>query len=741
MNLEVNFDIKVKKNINRNYKYPLYICDIRQFFFYFEDLMFISLQFSQIYSFLILTCPHLSFVTKLTRFFYTLIHNNLMFCNIRKQRVRILTISRVTKITTFTYLVITSLLALTLTWSIIQFRQTMADTDQYNRLLTLASVTLKDKIESYLNFGEATQLQAAINLINTDIKEQLDQLPTGIQTDLSPLLEDLSLKLDGDIRAAGKLSGDAYVLIRNNQRQISQAIDTYSDFISQNQTQINTQDEIILLKKDAELKKHLIVLSDTTEQYLNSNNQKNKTLLMTETELFQASIRNMEQLPNSITQKTQKSNSDDLSALMGWEEENEETENPLTDIQSELGSWVNRYMKDVNNSLSSIDHMQSVQTDLRQQVYELQQKLAIGTQAISTQSEHTQDRIIFAFALFILLMIIISALTHLFLSRIVVKSAKNLLSAVVSLVERQSSDPIHVGKQKNELSETANYFNQYLAYVETQKQKRDKELAKISDSLNKVLNAFDDINALNLESTNELNKTSSITEQVNILANKAEVRAQEVEGYANDTSLAMNSSVEQAHSLTQANQIAMQTLSLSRQSLNGLEDSVNDASSIVSSIRDISEQTNLLALNAAIEAARAGEHGRGFAVVATEVRTLSSKTQDSLGEITSILSRLTSSTQNLSHSLDKIEAASDTQINLTAQLGDSAQEVSQKSKQSTELARKATRYAGEQKAEMQSLNHAMLQVKQKASESEQFLEKVSATIRKRVNEISVSLGI
>jgi len=653
-----------------------------------------------------------------------------------------LTISRVTKITTFTYLLITSLLALTLTWSILQFRQTMATTDQYNQLLTLASVSLKDKIESYLSFGEATKLQESINLINTDIKQQLTELPSQIQTDISPLLESISLKLDGDIRAAGKLSGDTFALIRNNQRQMSQAIDTYSDFINQPHTNLSLSDKVMLLEMDAKLKKHFISLSDNTEQFLQANTVKNRAALASEADTFYKTVSAMSALPNNFSSQEEVEETDDLSALMGWaEEEQEESESPITEMQSELSSWVNRYMKDVNNSLSGITHMQNAQADLRAQVSELQAKLELGTQAISTQSEQTQEKIIFAFALFILLMVIVSALTHLFLSRIVVKSAKNLLSAVTSLVETQSSEPINVGKQKNELSETAHYFNQYLAYVETQKQKRDKELAKISDSLNKVLNAFDDINKLNQESNHELSKTTSITEQVNILANKAEVRAQEVEGYASETSLAMQSSVEQAQSLKQANQIAMQTLTQSRQSLNGLEDSVNDASSIVSSIRDISEQTNLLALNAAIEAARAGEHGRGFAVVATEVRTLSSKTQDSLGEITSILSRLTSSTQNLSQSLDKIESASDTQISLTAQLGDSAFEVSEKSKQSTELAQKATRYAAEQKTEMQSLNHAMSQVKDKAHESEQFLGKVSATITKRVNEISVSLGI
>lgn len=68
-------------------------------------------------------------------------------------------------------------------------------------------------------------------------------------------------------------------------------------------------------------------------------------------------------------------------------------------------------------------------------------------------------------------------------------------------------------------------------------------------------------------------------------------------------------------------------------------------------IEDIADQTNILALNASIEAARAGQHGKGFAVVAMEVKKLADEIKELVAAVSSNISDVEHSTEELSTGL------------------------------------------------------------------------------------------
>ena len=90
--------------------------------------------------------------------------------------------------------------------------------------------------------------------------------------------------------------------------------------------------------------------------------------------------------------------------------------------------------------------------------------------------------------------------------------------------------------------------------------------------------------------------------------------------------------------------------------INSLLKEIQNVTTVVSFIRDVSEQTNLLALNASIEAARAGEHGKGFAVVANEVRKLSEQTNTSVQKITSTIEKIQDEAKEVDRNSDRMSS-------------------------------------------------------------------------------------
>ena len=82
--------------------------------------------------------------------------------------------------------------------------------------------------------------------------------------------------------------------------------------------------------------------------------------------------------------------------------------------------------------------------------------------------------------------------------------------------------------------------------------------------------------------------------------------------------------------------------------LNSINDFIQELNVNNEEVVSIAEQTNLLALNASIEAARAGEAGRGFAVVASEINVLASDSGETAN-------RSTETQQHILRAIDDIK--------------------------------------------------------------------------------------
>jgi methyl-accepting chemotaxis protein len=266
---------------------------------------------------------------------------------------------------------------------------------------------------------------------------------------------------------------------------------------------------------------------------------------------------------------------------------------------------------------------------------------------------------------------------------------------------------------------------------------------KVSDSQSMLFSLRTMVGKLNGVVSEVRNTTDSISTAAkeiaagnNDLSHRTEQQASNLEETASSMEELTSTVKQNAENARQGNQLAVSASNIAVKGGQAVNDVVQTMVSIstsskkigdiISVIEGIAFQTNILALNAAVEAARAGEQGRGFAVVAGEVRNLAQRSASAAKEIKILID----------DSVGKVEVGSK-QVD---QAGATMNEIVQAVKRVTDIMSEISAASDEQRAGIEEVNHAIIQVDDMTQQNAALVEQAAAAAESMQGQAGTLMG-
>ena len=174
-----------------------------------------------------------------------------------------------------------------------------------------------------------------------------------------------------------------------------------------------------------------------------------------------------------------------------------------------------------------------------------------------------------------------------------------------------------------------------------------------------------------------------------------------------------------------------------------LGESSQEIGEIVDLISDITEQTNVLALNAAIQAASAGEAGRGFSVVAEEVQRLAERSADATKQIGLLVKAIQNDTHDAVAAMETTTQGVVEGARLADTAGQSLREIEQTTNELAALVSSisvSTQMQTEMARELADVTKAILQITEQTSDGTQRTNTSVSQVEKLATELSNSVS-
>ena len=294
------------------------------------------------------------------------------------------------------------------------------------------------------------------------------------------------------------------------------------------------------------------------------------------------------------------------------------------------------------------------------------------------------------------------------------------------------------------------------------------ELGAVSSALNEMMAKFKTSFLLISGATEQLIESAKAVDEISSLTREAVLEQKngtdsvaaainELDASANEVQQNTQSAADKSVSANERAGKGLVLVEQAKKGINELRDKVientvmitdlsnktNEVGSVLEVITGIAEQTNLLALNAAIEAARAGEQGRGFAVVADEVRSLATRTRESIEQINATIHTLQVGAQGAVDSMNIVSQQANDKADDVANVASLLVDISGEIKELDELNCQISSAAKQQNLAADEINVNVVNISnvaQKSSEDAIRGKEISEHLLSLAYELNVQLA-